>query len=141
MRRLQILKKTQGIILIISSKYSNSNPTIDDLKSEVNNFQNYNYDIFKQRNKNISDNILKSKQSGNDEKVEISSKTLDKLKSLIEEDEKVKENYKNPNTNTEEFQEVEENFEVKEVIVNRPLKNFVWGLGQQTKQKKCIIYF
>jgi len=138
MRRLQILKKTQGIILIINSKYSNSNPTIDDLKSEVNKFQNYNYDIFKQRNKNISDNILKSKQSGNEERVEISSKTLDKLKSLIEEDEKVNENYKNPNTNTEEFQEAEENIEEKEVIVNRPLKNFVWGLGQQTKQKKCI---
>lgn len=121
------------------SKYSGSNPSLDDLQSEVNKFQNYNYDIFKQRNKNISDNI-KSKQNTNEDKNEIDPKTLEKLKSLIEEDEKekVKENYKTPNTDSVENQEIlEENFEEKEVIVNRPLKNFVWGLGQQTKQKKC----
>ncbi len=70
----------------------------------------------------------------------INKNTLAKLQSLIDQD-KEKEEYKSINKSEENEQnnsvKLNDNFEDKTVLVNRPLKNFVWGLGLQTRQKKC----
>jgi hypothetical protein len=117
--------------------------------------KNYNFDYFKQRNKEIysssnsrstSNADTKKKNNPTDtEKKEnfIDEKTLAKLQEFIKQDDLSKDKYKtinntpNDNNNPNFVEEGFEN-EEKELLVNRPVKNFVWGLGNQTKQKKCI---
>ena len=110
----------------------------------------FDYDVFKNRNKEISQKDKKKKEVKEIETEEdideeekqgfIDEDTLAKLKELIKEGEakEEKENFKSFNKEKEEENKFNGEFmEEKNVLVQRPLKNFVWGLGQQTKQKKC----
>ena len=49
--------------------------------------------------------------------------------------------YKPINPQDEEISQSDPTEIEKDILVNRPQKNFVWGLGNQTKQKKCILIF
>jgi hypothetical protein len=65
------------------------------------------------------------------------SAVLNQLKNIID--------YEESMPNKKEFKDLnltgagisEPISDVNEYLVKRPSKNFVWGLGQQTKQKKC----
>jgi len=124
--------------------------------NKTSNKDNYNFDHFKQRNKEImkkrnEDKETKDKKKGknmededeemNEEKPLIDEKTLAKLQDLIKNDKDNKNSeYKsiNPENQEDEIYNTADN--EKEVLLHRPAKNFVWGLGNQTKQKKCMIY-
>lgn len=98
------------------------------LKEEMKKFPGF--EAFKERNKNLK-KPQKEKENMVDEK------TFEKLQQLIEEDEE-NEKYKTiPSNNKQDAKTYEE--DQKELLVKRPSKDFVWGLGQQTKQKKCNI--
>ena len=122
----------------------------EDLRQEIKNMKEFDYDVFKNRNKEISQKDKKKKEVKEIETEEdideeekqgfIDEDTLAKLKELIKEGEakEEKENFKSFNKEKEEENKFNGEFmEEKNVLVQRPLKNFVWGLGQQTKQKKC----
>lgn len=115
--------------------------------------EKFNFDSFKDRNKEIFKDKNKVKP---DEKTDKKNKepaidleTLARLNELIADDEeqenilKQKPGYKPLNNEgsidqQETIQTEGESLEENPILVQRPTKNFVWGLGQQTKQKKCI---
>jgi hypothetical protein len=112
--------------------------------------QDYNFDSFIERNKeihkkgktNIEKNNRKAKTkdefSEEDEGKYIDEKTLAKLQEYIKNDKDNKSSqYKPINPQDEEITQSESADIEKDILVNRPQKNFVWGLGNQTKQKKC----
>jgi hypothetical protein len=88
----------------------------------------------------------------------INEQTMAKLQEIMEEDQRANPDklnlYKNVNdfnfndpvipdldenekSENQNFEKIE-NQEDDNILVHRPLKNFVWGLGQKTKQKKCM---
>jgi hypothetical protein len=107
----------------------------EDLKDEMKKMGNMDFESFKTRNKDLK-NKMKSNSAQKKPKEEIElldEDTMKKLDELINNDPDSKKFHK-INNEEEEFIKIEEE---KSVLVHRPLKNFVWGLGQQTKQKKC----
>lgn len=68
----------------------------------------------------------------------ISEQTLQKFEQLVNEDKDI-DKYNNVQSTFEGVVDdsIEDPF--TNVLVHRPSKNFVWGLGQQTKRKKCIV--
>jgi hypothetical protein len=95
------------------------------------------FDFFLKRNKELN---MKPKVNSNSKPKQediIEDDALSKLQELINKDSK-ESNYKTLNNENDEFIPIEEE---KNVLVNRPLKNFVWGLGHQTKQRKSKINF
>jgi hypothetical protein len=110
----------------------------EDLQQEMKKMGNIDFEAFKMRNKDLK-NKTKSGPSQKSPKEDIElldEDTMKKLDELINKDPDSKKFHK-INNQEEEFIKVEEE---KNVLVHRPLKNFVWGLGQQTKQKKCKNY-
>jgi ribosome-associated protein len=124
-----------------------------ELEKEIQGIKDFDYDIFKKRNKEILSKDKKKKKIEKiekqeneesdldlDEDQEIDEKTLAKLQELINQDQEGKDNFKPLNKAKEENVKIDEEGEPlpeeKPILVNRPLKNFVWGLGQQTKQRK-----
>lgn len=71
----------------------------------------------------------------------MNDKLLSQLNKYIKDDDEFLNTNKSVNKNKEiEFsnQEIEDNFnQLDGVLVHRPPKGFVWGLGQQTRKKKC----
>lgn len=108
----------------------------------------YDFEAFKTRNKELNKKINREQSVLNEEenskmknKTEMDSKTLEKLQSLIEEDkdnmtDDFAEEFKKINVVVSKPSEEEENKKESEVLVHRPSKNFVWGLGHQVKKKK-----
>ncbi len=147
-------------------KFNYSSTKFDHTKTEDNNINNF--EVFSQRNKEINmkssqvksqTNLNKNTEDGIDKNV------LSELNNLIENDQR-ESNYdhdhdQNENStsslNNNQYYISSSNYtnnqreantentetEAENVLVHRPLKNFVWGqgLGQKTKQKKCKIYF
>jgi hypothetical protein len=110
----------------------------EDIQEEMKKMGNFDFEAFKMRNKDLK-NKTKSgpSQKASKEDMELLDEdTMKKLDELINKDPDSKKFHK-INNQEEEFIKVEEE---KNVLVHRPLKNFVWGLGQQTKQKKCKNY-
>lgn len=104
-------------------------------ESSTKSNQPFNFDMFKRRNKD-----LKTKENDKNKTTDIlDKKALAKLEELIKEDETSNTEYKQINYRVDSKTE-EENYDPEyfnNVLVHRPTRNFVWGLGQQTKQKKC----
>jgi hypothetical protein len=117
-----------------------------------------NFDVFKKRNKELNkkakaENKITDKigqeDNGKKEPTYIDEKMLAKLQQLINDD---KENFNvndfkslnKPGTSKVEEQELKstggEINPRENVLVVRPSKNFVWGLGEQTKLRKCKLY-
>jgi len=114
----------------------------EDISQEIKNIADFDYDIFKKRNKDIQNKTVKEIKIQSESKKEekenfLDEKTLNKLQELIKKDNN-EETYKPLNDTDDTNYNIEEE---KNVLVHRPLKNFVWGLGQQNKKKKCKIYF
>lgn len=127
---------------------SNQNNTSQTYSDTENKFKNFNFDSFKKRNQEINTKA-KSKEKESD----INKKTLDKLQGYIKKDEETdgfnkfdifssKSSISNANLSVESKVEEDDEDgdafgEDNNVLVHRPLKNFVWGLGEKTKQRKC----
>ncbi len=67
---------------------------------------------------------------------------MKRLKEIIQEDKDNLDEYKtfedeNTNSMITSNQLKSEEKEEKDYLVKRPTKNFVWGLGEQTKRRKC----
>lgn len=131
-----------------------SDPIIQPNSNKINS--NLNFDYFKQRNKEINkkgtnkkggsklNTINDPENEESKEKEFIDEKTLAKLQELIKDDkENIDKGYKKVNPDIEDTIDENDASNIqspeneKELLVNRPAKNFVWGLGNQTKQKKC----
>ncbi len=107
----------------------------------------FDFKAFEQRNREIYKNETREKKSAEKasenlekEKQKIDEATLSKLQALIKNDKETENetNYKSIMEDQNKHIYQDESTE-KEILVTRPAKNFVWGLGNQTKQKKCII--
>lgn len=100
---------------------------------KINNVSSkqYNFSEFEERNYNINQNAkIKNENKFIDEN------TLNSIQKLIDEDDNSGK-YKHLET---DFQGVVEGNETgSDILVQRPKKNFIWGLGQQTNKKKCKI--
>jgi len=98
----------------------------------------FNFEAFEEHN-----NMLNLKKEKEIEKKDFDPEILSKLEEFALED-SIKGEPKIITENkfsVENSEEIDEEFEDGEgVLVHRPVKNFVWGLGlgQKTKQRKCI---
>jgi hypothetical protein len=119
-----------------------------------------NFDAFKKRNKEINSKIQNkeepNKKPKSNENV-VDEKTLAKLEEIIKENENNNANnrdifklFKDKISQIDEEELITDNTSEdngsnieteSNVLVHRPLKNFVWGLGEKTKQKKCNLIF
>jgi ribosomal silencing factor RsfS len=94
--------------------------------------EKFDLDMLKNRNKQINKSSSTKRNEGVKENY-IDEKALEQLQELIKKDESNKQGYKNLENSDEPLENI---IDEKQVLVHRPGKNFVWGLGQQTKQRK-----
>jgi hypothetical protein len=122
---------------VVDSDFDNKNDEFvfdisdieDNLVNEKPKEQGFDFDKLEKRNKELNENKKKS-----------DSPVLQQLRNIIA--------YEESKPNKMEFKDLKLKAEGKseapseqsEYLVKRPSKNFIWGLGQKTKQKKCNFF-
>jgi hypothetical protein len=134
----EIINKVNNIKIdnkvIVDSDFNNNDEQIfemsdieDVIMTEEVKKKEFDFGKLEKRNKELNEKKPR----------EVNSAVLQQLKNIIE--------YEESNPNKMEFKDLKLTgsgvsvppADENDYLVKRPSKNFVWGLGQQTKQKKC----